>query len=340
MGNLSRREFLTNMIAASTVIGLLPVLQGCSKKKIKPYLRSKIVRVTNSEATDRSGDKDNLNLNDSVVREMVNIGIKKLTGKDSVEESWKEIIPDPSKKVAIKVNCQITSIYTKAKVVKAVTDGLILRGVPPSNIVIYDLTDHAFSYAGFSKNTESGIKIGTNSELGGYSWLSWFGIPIWGIGRRFCKVLAGEGKYGCDYLINIPVLKALDGYSGVTISMKNHFGSISNCSKLHSTIQDSLPALGAHELIAKKTRLILVDAIFTEYKWVNGRNQDYVVISNQLLFGSDPVAIDYIGWQMIEKLRRHHGLKPVNPKPSFIHKAAANYGLGNDDLKKIDLIDI
>ena len=65
------------MIAASSVISLLPILQGCSRKKMKPPLRSKIVRVTNSEATDRSGDKDNVNLNDSVVREMVNIGIRK-----------------------------------------------------------------------------------------------------------------------------------------------------------------------------------------------------------------------------------------------------------------------
>jgi len=328
------------MIAASSLISFLPALQAFSKKKIKPHLRSKIVRVTNSEATDRSGNKDNANLNDSAVREMVNSGIKKFTSKETVEEAWKEIIPDPRKTVAIKVNCQITGIYTKANVVKAVTDGLILRGVPPSNIVIYDLTDHAFSYAGFEKNTTSGIKVGTNSELGGYSWISWFGIPLPYIGNRFCKVIAGEGKYGCDYLINIPVLKALDGYSGVSISMKNHFGSIVGCSELHSNIQNSIAALNTHKLIMRKTRLILVDAIFTEYKWFNGRNQDTVDITNQLLFAVDPVATDYIGWQMIENLRKNHSMNPVNPKPSYIHKAAADYGLGNDELKNIDLIDI
>lgn len=340
MDNLSRREFLANMIAASSVLGLPPLLQGCRKKKMTPPLMSNIVRVTHSEATDRTGDKDNVNLNASVVHEMVAGGIKKFTNKETVEEAWKEIIPDPSKKVAIKVNCQITGIYTKAKVVEAVTDSLILRGVSPSNIVIYDLTDNAFSYAGLSKNTESGIKIGTNNELGGYSWISWFKIPIPRMGNRFCKVITGEGKYGCDYLINIPVLKALDGYSGVSISMKNHFGSIAGCSELHSNIQNSIASLNAHELIAKKTRLILVDAIFTEYKWYNGRNQDTVDITNQLLFTMDPVAVDYIGWQIIEKLRRHHGLPPVSPKPIFIHKAAIHYGLGNDDFKKISLIDI
>ncbi len=67
---------------------------------------------------------------------MVDAGIKAFTGKSSIEEAWRQVIPDKTKKVAIKVNCQTTGIYTKAKVVEAVTDGLILRGVCPSNIVI------------------------------------------------------------------------------------------------------------------------------------------------------------------------------------------------------------
>jgi len=340
MGNLSRREFLASLTIGPTAISLIPLLHSCGRKRSSSPQKSKIIRVTNADATDKTGGKDNANLNEFVLREMVDIGIKAFTGKGSVEEAWQEIIPDPNKKVAIKVNCQITGIYTKAKVVKAITDSLVLRGVSLSNIVIYDLTDNAFSCAGLKKNRGTGIKIGTNTELGGYSFTSWFGIPLPRIGgNRFCKVLAGEGEYGCDYLINIPVLKALDGYSGVTISMKNHFGSISNCGKLHSTIQDSLAALNTHELIVKKTRLILVDAIFTEYKWYNGRNQDTVDITNRLLFGNDPVAIDYVGWQMIEALRERHSLKPVHPKPTFIHKAALTYGLGNDDPRRIDLID-
>lgn len=341
---MTRRDFMSDLVITPALLGVLPGLYGCSTKKRIPPPRSKIVRVSSPDATDRTGGKDNQNLNDTVVHEMVEAGIKAFTGKASSEEAWREIIPDPNKKVAIKVNCQISGIYTKSKVVKPVTDGLILRGVSPSNIVIYDLTDHAFSYAGFEKNLSSGIKVGRISELGGFSWFSYFGIPIRGLGRRFCKVLAGEGEYGCDYLINIPVLKALDGSlegcSGVTMSMKNHFGSISMCKRLHPTVHDSLPALNAHKLIADKTRLILVDGIFAEYKWVNGRNQDYVVPTNQLMLGHDPVALDYTGWQTIEELRRHHGLKPLDPQPAYIHKAAVEYGLGNDDPNKIDLMDI
>ncbi len=281
-----------------------------------------------------------MNLNGEVVREMVERGIREFTGKPTVSEAWKEIIPDPGGKVAIKVNCQITGIYTKAKVVSAVTEGLIARGVEPSNIVIYDLTDHAFAYGGFEKNLGPGVKVGTCEELGGYSWTTWFKAPLPLIGNKFCKVLAGEGDYGCDYLINMPVLKALDGYSGVSISMKNHFGSISSPARLHSTIHDSIAMLNAHDVIVKKTRLILVDAIFTEYKWVNGRGQQTVDVTNQLIFGDDPVAVDYLGWRTIESLRRRHSLKPLDPEPLFIRKAAVEYGLGNCDIDRIDVTDI
>lgn len=333
-----------DLVIASTSIGHVPLLQSCSgnstsENSTPPHL-SKIVRVTNSNATDATGNKDNDNLNDDVINEMVDKGITKFTGKSSVDEAWAEIIPDPNKKVAIKVNCQITGIYTKSKVVKAVTDGLILRGVSPSNIIIYDLTDNAFSFAGFQKNLGSGIKVGTNEELGGYSSTALFEPPGSNVMQRFCKVLAGEGIYGCDYLINIPVQKALDGYSGVSISMKNHFGSISQPAAMHATIQDSIANLNAHDLIVNKTRLILMDAIFTEYKWVNGRNQEYVHATNQLFFGTDPVAIDYLGWQSIENLRQLNDLQAIQPEPTFIEIASLFFGLGNYEMQNITLIDL
>ena len=334
----SRRSFLQG-VAFTTASAYVPLLQSCTRKMTAPHL-SKVVRVTNTKATDGTGKKDNENLNADVIRKMVDMGIIKFTGKNSIEEAWAAIIPDPNKKVAIKINCQIKGIYTKAKVVNAVTDGLILRGVSPSNIIIYDLTDNAFSFAGFKKNFDSGIKVGTNEELGGYSLISWFGSPVAKNRQRLCKVLAGEGMHGCHYVINIPVQKALDGYSGVSLSMKNHFGSISNPSGLHATIQDSIAALNAHDQIVSKTRLILMDAIFTEYKWVNGRSQEYVYATNQLLFGIDPVAIDYIGWQSIAKLRQLNGLQAVTPEPTFIKIASEKFGLGNYEMQKISLIDL
>ena len=81
-------------------------------------MESKVITVFHPNATDGKEGRDNKNLNDKHIKEMIDTGIKTFTGKDDLKDSWIEIIPDPTKKIAIKVNCQIEGIYTKAKVVK------------------------------------------------------------------------------------------------------------------------------------------------------------------------------------------------------------------------------
>lgn len=334
MKEISRREF-TNFTILSLLISAFPFLASCQKRKLALPDRSDVIKVYNYAAIKQSGGKDNADLNGQVVEQMLKKGVRKLTGTNSTEEAWRSIIPNPTKKVAIKINCQTTAIYTKSKVVNAIINCLVDRGVSPSNIVIYDLRDNAFDYAGFSKNLQSGIKIGTNEELGGYSLLSWFDNPLRKPRIRFCKVLAGEGEYGCDYLINVPVLKALDGWSGVSLSMKNHYGSISNPAALHSSIHDKIAQLNAHSIIQEKTRLIVVDGIFAQYKWSNSRDQNHVAKTNLLLLGYDSVAVDYTGWQILESLRKGYGMKPLDPRPMFLEKATKIFGLGNSDPDKI-----
>lgn len=334
MKEISRREF-TNFAISSLILGTFPFLACRQKRKLALPDRSDVIKIYNAAAIKQSGGKDNVDLNGQVVEQMLKQGVRKLTKTNSNEEAWRSIIPNPNKKVAIKINCQTTAIYTKAKVVNAIINCLVNRGVSPSNIIIYDLRDNAFAYAGFSKNLQSGIKIGTNEELGGYSLFSWFDNPFKNPRIRFCKVLAGEGEYGCDYLINVPVLKALDGWSGVTLSMKNHYGSISNPAALHSSIHDRIAQLNAHSLIQKKTRLIVVDGIFAQYKWSDSRDQRHVAKTKLLLLGYDSVAVDYIGWQILESLRKSYGMKPLEPIPMFLEKATKIFGLGNSNPDKI-----
>ena len=122
--------------------------------------------------------------------------------------------------------------------------------------------------------------------------------------------------------------------------MKNHFGSIASPFKLHSTIHDSIAALNSHDLILEKTRLIVVDGIFTSWKWINGRDQQYVKKTNMLLMGYDPVALDYIGWQLIENIRREQETQALDPQPRFIEVAAERYGLGNHNPEHINIIEV
>jgi hypothetical protein len=323
---------------------------------------SRLVAVFHPLATDNSGGKDNINLNENIVKLMVDEGIKAFTGQKSLKEAWRVIIPDPEKKVAIKINCQIKGIFTKAKVVRPILCGLILADVSPDNIIIYDATDNAFEYAGFKKNLGGGIKVGTVADFGGYSrffferfanlliggyqssflnFLSQLSeiVPNKILKSMISRLLAVYNNYDCDYIINVPVLKALDVCSGVTLSMKNHYGSIANPGSHHKDVMHFLPYLNSLPPLSKKSRLILLDAIFCEYRWQNSRSQEYVSETDKIVISDDPVAIDYFGWKLIEKEREKNGLRPLPIEPQFINNAA-RLGLGNNNPELFNYLEI
>lgn len=316
------------------------VSQGAFRK------RSRVVAVHDAGASPGPG-LDNADLDAETVRRMVNRGVIALTGAADLKSAWRSIIPDPSKRVAIKVNCQIQGIYTKAKVVQPLVDGVMLAGVAADDILIYDMTDTAFDLAGFRRNTGAGVKVGKVAEFGGYSRVLYHRLAnllTGGHGSSGVNLLANalhgpRGRWDCDYLINVPVLKALDGYCGVTLSMKNHYGSIANPGEHHGDIMEHIPLVNSQPQIREKTRLIVLDAIFAQYKWVNGRDQSHVTPVNKVLVADDPVAIDAIGWRMIDGIRKERGLPPVAPRPAYIARAAA-LGLGVDDPARIELVQV
>jgi len=329
--NLKRREFLyrsLGLMVMGILSGIFPsIMKSSHASKID---RGKLITLYNPQASDGSSGRDNVNLNEDVLREMVDEGVKAFTGMNDLKAAWTEIIPDPRKRVAIKVNCRIEGIYTKAKVVQPIIDGLIQRGVGADNIIIYDKTDTAFKWAGFVKNTGPGVKVGKVTDFGGYHRFLF---------NRLAKLLTGwfiSNDYKCDYLINVPVLKALDGYAGVSLSMKNHYGSIGNPYDHHKDIMTYLSELNDIPYIREKTRLIVLDAIFVEYNWKNGRDQRYVDVLNKIVISNDTVSIDSEGWRMIEKKRKEKGIGSVTPEPVFIKRAVA-MGLGTDNPERINI---
>ena len=75
---------------------------------------SRVVIVHHGLAHDGSTGRDNEHLDPAIVQTMVDEAVKAFTGESTLAAAWEQIIPDASKKVAIKVNCQITGIFSKA----------------------------------------------------------------------------------------------------------------------------------------------------------------------------------------------------------------------------------
>lgn len=361
---MNRRSFLARLaVSLAAVIGLMQNRFQNTAFAQERSGKSRVVSVFHPGASASGKGLDNVDLDQEVVRQMVNAGILAFTGEKDLKQAWRKIIPDVGKKVAIKINCQIQGVFTKAKVVQPLVEGLIASGVPADNIIIYDMTFNAFDLAGFKRNLGSGLKVGRVADFGGYSRFLFHRLANLLVGgyensawnllasvsreSRFWVVrflanlllLGKKAKWDCEYLINVPVLKALEGYSGVSLSMKNHYGSFGNPSEHHVDIMEHIPVINGLPEIRMKTRLVLLDAVFGEYKWINGRDQRYVTRVNKVLIADDPVAIDTLGWQMIEELRKTHGMSPVSPQPVFIAKAA-QMGIGHNDLARIELVPI
>jgi Domain of unknown function (DUF362) len=361
---MNRRRFLSSLAAAfAALTGLLNTgLQNLAIARERAG-KSRVVSVFHPGASGAGKGFDNDDLDQEAVRKMVNAGILTFTGEHDLQQAWRKIIPDPTKKVAVKINCQIQGVYTKAKVVQPLVEGMITSGVAADNIIIYDMTNHAFDLAGFKLNLGAGVKVGRVADYGGFSRFLFHRLAnlltggyensAWNFvarasresrfsSMRFLASMLLQGRkpsWDCEYLINVPVLKALDGFSGVTLSMKNHYGSFGNPSEHHDDIMDYIPFINSLPEIRNKTRLIVMDAVFGEYKWVNGRDQKYVVRVNKVLISDDPVAIDTLGWQMIEELRKNHGIAPLAPQPVFIAKAA-QLGLGQNDSAQMEQIEL
>jgi len=144
-----------------------------------------------------------------------------------------------------------------------------------------------------------------------------------------------------DAILNLPVLKD-HNIAGMVLSMKNHYGSIDNPHQHHANrCNPAIADLNSLPAIREKTRLIIGDLLRpladrgpTDYPPARWRY-------NGLMASTDPVAIDYQGWQILEARRREVGLPSLAQRgrqPDYI-ASAAERGLGTNDPEKIELIE-
>jgi len=175
---------------------------------------------------------------------------------------------------------------------------------------------------------ETGIRcFGTDHSGIGYD-SETINLPA-GIQTNLSRILTDY----TDYLINVPVLKNHGG-TGVTLCLKNHFGTFKNPSSFHgSKIQDIIPQLNINPVVKNKTVLYVADVIFGVARGGPGGPPTFTY--NGLMLGFDPVALDYLGM----KILKEHGC-PTVERAKYISLASNEYNLGNGNPDKIELITV
>ncbi len=266
-----------------------------------------------------------------VVQQMLDQTLLELTGQPNIASAWRELLPglQPNHTVAIKVNAVPAGnkvIPTHPEVVQAIVKGLVQAGLPENQVIIYDRESEHLAEAGYPVNRgTAGVRcFGTTDADWGYD----ADQPVEILRGRY---LLSRILTRCDHLINVPVLKVhLDRY-GVTLSLKNHYGTVDRPRDLHENFAIACATLNAQQVIREKTRLVVIDALFGCW----GSNPAAWVVDctpNRLIVSRDPVAADVVGTRMLNEERAKRG---QSPRSVPLLAEAARLGLGVADLSDI-----
>lgn len=254
---------------------------------------------------------------------------------DSPVEAWKRVVR-PGEVVGLKVNCLGgRGNATHPELVDAITERLRQAGI--TEIVIWDRQNSDLERANFKVAEHgSGLRCFGNDALGFENELSTFGQA----GSLLCRTLTQV----CDAVINLPVLKD-HGIAGVTLALKSLFGAIHNPNKYHTNAGDPYVAdVYALPAIRQKVRLHICDGLNAQYDGGPSYMPQWMWPFNGFLVSADPVALDAVGWQIIEKKRAEVGLKSLRElkrEPAYIATAAdAAHRLGTCDLKRIEQVEV
>ncbi len=331
-GKIKRREFLKTAGTTAAAFGLSagPFSIISRRSRASNLLDDpRIVVVRDDDA--HSGSQVVAN----IAQVMMDEAIRRFTGMVDIGEAYLAVLPGitTSSVIGIKVNC-LYNLCTHPIVVDALINGLLQMNpggnpFPANNIIIWDNTSWRLQNGGYTINTGStGVRcFGTN--VVGYNSMY---LNCNGSYQRPSNILTNY----CDYLIDFAVLKN-HSFAGVTLSMKNHLGSIHSPGGLHGGYCNPyIPALNQQirDVLDVQETLHIVDAIFGVYYGGPGGSPN--MIYDGIILGEDRVAVDAIGRQILDDA----GCSTIGISTHVDTAAGAPYFLGTADLAAIDRMDV
>lgn len=301
------------------------------------------------------------------IQQMVRLGMTNLTGTDGWVDAWRRFF-EPGDVVGIKVNpVGQPYVISDATVVREIITGLEAAGVKRRDIVVYDRYRDQFLKAGFDKWLPDGVRTssaaqeydGVQQGIKGYDPDHYMDMALTLPGYSVDDVRARR-SYAARFitqevnkLVNLPCLKDHQS-AGVTLSLKNlSHGLVNNVCRSHSSstlnvCNEFIPSAVSLPVIRNKTILHILDGVKGLYHGGPSARPQFVWEHNTLYFATDPVALDHIGWEVIDAKRVSVGMKKLfeatpDQFSTFLHRQpehveiAGALGLGEWTRSKIDL---
>lgn len=328
----------------------------------------RVVKVVDAKAL--HGDR----VDGEVVREMVEEGITRLTGK-GLRASFRLFFTREDV-IGLKVNpVGAPLISTRPEVVEAVIRWLADNRVPRRNIVIWDRFEEMLPAAGFTPQRFPGVRIvgmqrmaeegesfrdlsGRHISAGNFDpEVFYLARGVVGKGVRGYKddefylnqhVFAGEESYfgrlvtqQLTKIVNLAAYKNTG--NGISMATKNlGYAAICNTGRLHQPLFFKVcTEVLAAPCIREKLVLNVTDGLRGQYDGGPDKNEQFVYANNALYFATDPFALDMVCHRELLAVRRARGVT-VNEHPRFTEylRYAERLGLGVVAPERLRLVEV
>jgi len=329
----SRRDFLRKCVtgvAALRVAGKVPLLAATEQAVVSGKSKVVVARDAMLRGNGTAVDSGH-------VLSLLDRAMQSLFNADHPAEPWKKLV-HPGDTVGLKINTLGgRGLSTNVQLVEAICERLQEAGIKAHDIIIWDRETDEMDHVGFHTVTaDNRVQCFGTDHVGYEDDLATYGK----VGSRLSKILTQR----TNVMINLPILKDHEG-AGVTIAMKNMYGVIHNPNKCHPNGCDPYVAdLNMLPAIRTKMRLTICDATTACYEGGPGFKPQYAWQENGVIVSQDPVALDYTGWQIIERKRAEKKLKTLEEAgrpPRYISTAAdAQHRLGTNDPRRIEVVEV
>jgi len=265
------------------------------------------------------------------VRAMLDSGLMKLTGAESPQEAWSTFFK-PGDVVGLKLNgVGRPHVISSPVVVHEIVRGLELAGIPRKDIVMYDREKRIIQQAGFDTWLPEGVRWTWGSDephpiqldMDMYDENEFVEVPLVHPRGDFSEphhrrsYLAKFITQDVNKVINLCLLKHHQS-AGITLALKNlSHGLANNVSRSHSTSTLNtcgwfIPAIVDHPIIRERVVLNILDGVWGAYHGgPGGKVENYMWPHETMYFSTDPVAMDRVGWKVIDAKRAAMGLEEV-----------------------------
>jgi len=271
-------------------------------------------------------------------KDMLTKALTELTGEPDLPKAIGRFVHKDDK-VCVKVNgIALRNHATNQELVLPFLEGMIAYGIPAQNITVLEQYGSYLQATRINeKNVPPGVKISIHSN--GDATMAERLIPGTGVRTKFCRALTESTA-----VINFALIKdhSICGYTGCLKNMTHGTQMFPHYFHSHHA-SPQIAVLYAQDIIKSRVRLCITDAFqVMAHGGPLDKQPQYRYPYESIFATTDPVAMDVVGWEIVEKFRADKGLRSLTAEgrePAYI-KAAADLGLGIGDRASVQVKEI